>query len=104
MENCTEQLRHAFLRADSRYGMLADAAGILVGYSGGADSAALLALLHEMCAARGIYLAAMHVHHGIRGEEADRDAAFCAAECERLGVDFLLRRADIPAMARESGP
>jgi len=83
--------------------MLTGITGILVGYSGGADSAALLMLLHEMCTERGIYLAAMHVHHGIRGAEADRDAAFCAAECERLGVDFLLRRADIPAMARESG-
>jgi len=103
METCTEQLRLAFQSAVSRYHMLGSDTGILVGYSGGADSAALLSLLHGMCTERGIYLAAMHVHHGIRGEEADRDAAFCAAECERLGVDFLLRRADIPAMARESG-
>ena len=103
METCTEQLRLAFQSAVSRYHMLGSDTGILVGYSGGADSAALLSLLHGMCTERGIYLAAMHVHHGIRGAEADRDAAFCAAECERLGVDFLLRRADIPAMARESG-
>ncbi|MBR3439107.1 MAG: hypothetical protein IKH13_06370, partial [Clostridia bacterium] len=34
----------------------------------------------------GITLRAVHVHHGIRGAEADRDAAFCAALCERLGI------------------
>ena len=79
-----------------REGVPADAR-ILVALSGGADSVCLLLALHEL--ARPV--AAAHVHHGIRGAEADRDAAFCAALCERLCVPFRLLRTDIPALARE---
>src|SRR5882672_8015671 len=47
---------------------------ILVGTSGGIDSNVLL---HLLCALRdkgGPRVIATHVHHGIRGEEAERDA------------------------------
>ena len=103
MKPYTDRLHLAVSHADTRCAMLSGARGILVGYSGGADSAALLHILHGECEKRGLFLAAVHVHHGIRGAEADRDAAFCEAECARLGVEFHLRRADIPAMAKESG-
>ncbi len=85
------------------YGMLEGQSGVLVGYSGGADSTAMLHLLKPICDERGIYLHAMHIHHGIRGEEADRDARFCQEMCKKLGVDFTLVSADIPALAKESG-
>lgn len=83
--------------------MLEGATGVLVGYSGGADSTALLHLLKERCDTLGIYVHAMHIHHGIRGEEADRDAEFCQKTCAALGVDFSLVCADIPSLARECG-
>lgn len=91
------------LSALDKYSMLEGQSGILVGFSGGADSTALLHLLYEKCKTLGIYLCALHVHHGIRGAEADRDAKFCEEVCQRLGVDFTLVRADIPKMARENG-
>ena len=47
---------------------------VLLGLSGGRDSVALLHVLAE----RGVDLCACHVNHGIRGAEADADAAFCA--------------------------
>ena len=87
----------------SIYRMLDNQKGILVGYSGGADSTALLHIMKELCDERGLYLRALHVHHGIRGGEADRDAEFCRTVCEGLGIDFTLERADIPNLARESG-
>ena len=83
--------------------MLDGVGGVLVGFSGGADSSALLRTMHSLCQEKGIYLHALHVHHGIRGDEADRDAEFCRQECERMGVDFTLERADIPALAKQSG-
>ena len=52
---------------------------VLVAFSGGADSTLLLHLLHRA----GIRLYAVHVHHGIRGKEADRDLAFCSATCRQ---------------------
>ena len=66
-----------------------------VAFSGGADSVALL----SMMAGRGNVLA-VHVHHGIRGAEADRDAAFCRKTAEKLGVPFALIALDVPALAR----
>ncbi len=92
-----------FEAAVSQYGMTLGEKGILVGYSGGADSSVLLHLLSNYCKSRGIYLHAVHVNHGIRGEEAGRDAEFCSRECEKMSVDFTLCEADIPALAKKSG-
>ena len=50
---------------------------ILVGYSGGADSTALLHMLTRLRDLYGTPVYAAHIHHGIRGEEADRDEEFC---------------------------
>ncbi len=97
------QFYKSVLEAIDGYSMLEGERGVLVGYSGGADSSALLRLLKVICDERGIYLHAMHIHHGIRGEEADRDADFCERECKRLGVDFTAWRVDVPELARESG-
>ena len=50
---------------------------VIVGCSGGADS---VSLLHWLCQARQRYgladVVAAHVHHGLRGAQADKDAAF----------------------------
>ncbi len=72
---------------------------LLVGLSGGRDSVALLHALHEA----GTPLAACHLHHGIRGAEADEDAAFCAELCTHLGIPLQCERADVPALAGEWG-
>ncbi len=63
---------------------------ILVALSGGPDSVALLHLLRDP--ALGLDLHAVHVHHGVRGAEADEDAEFCRRLCTELGVPFHLRR------------
>ena len=59
---------------------------ILTALSGGSDSVALLALLHENLPALGCPVFAVHVHHHARGASADEDAAFCARLCADLGV------------------
>ncbi len=76
---------------------------VLVGLSGGADSVALTHLLARCAARDGFPLTALHVHHGIRGAEADRDAAFCAAFAKTLGVELVTVRVDVPALAEASG-
>lgn len=76
---------------------------VICGLSGGADSVFLLLCLKEYSEELGFPLRAVHVHHGIRGAEADRDAAFCAELCERLGVPLTVRRRKIPEEARAAG-
>ncbi len=63
---------------------------ILVALSGGPDSVALLHLLRHPDL--GLDLEAAHIHHGVRGAEADEDADFCARLCRTLGVRFHLVR------------
>ena len=88
---------------------LPDASAYLVALSGGADSRLLLELTvralleREPGEAVGQRILAVHLHHGIRGEEADRDEAFCRRLCEDLGVPLIVERADIPALAAEWG-
>lgn len=61
-----------------------------VGFSGGADSTALLAA----CAARGPgQVVAFHVHHGLQAA-ADDFERHCVAVCERLGVPLVVHRVD----------
>ena len=56
----------------------------LVALSGGADSVALLHVLHAL----DYSLEAVHCNFQLRGEEADRDEEFCRSLCEDLGVAF----------------
>ena len=64
---------------------------LLVALSGGADSVALLHMLHTWHQGP-VY--ACHVHHGIRGVEADTDAEFCVALCKALAVPLEVHYAD----------
>lgn len=73
---------------------------VLVALSGGSDSVALLHLL--IGAGLALDLEAAHVHHGVRGDEADRDAEFCKALCAKLKVPFHLLRIE-PRAPLDSG-
>lgn len=83
--------------------MFAPGDTVAVGVSGGADSMCLLALLRDCAEALDIRLTAVHVNHGIRGEEADADEAFVKAYCEEKGIAFVSRRVDVPALAARTG-
>jgi tRNA(Ile)-lysidine synthase len=72
---------------------------VAVGLSGGADSVALLRLLAARSAELGLVLDAAHLHHGLRGAEADGDLAFCRDLAGRLGVPFHEARVDTAAAA-----
>lgn len=76
---------------------------VVLGLSGGADSVCLLYVLKELSKEYGYGITAIHVHHGIRGAEADRDADFCLKLCQRLGVEAIVRYADIPSIIRKTG-
>ena len=83
--------------------LLKNGDSVLVALSGGADSVALLHVLNSLKEEWNITLFAAHFHHGVRGEEADRDEHFCKALCERYGIPFFCEKADVPSIARESG-
>lgn len=82
-------------------GLLAEGDHVIVGLSGGADSVCLLYCLLSLREVLGITVSAVHVHHGIRGEEADRDANFCSRLCMHEKIPFRLLHADVPEEARK---
>ena len=58
---------------------------VLVGFSGGLDSTALLHLLAHDADTRSAGLRAIHVHHGLHAD-ADAWSAHCARVCSSLSV------------------
>jgi len=73
---------------------------LAVGLSGGADSVALLRALAARSRELGLVLHAAHLHHGLRGEEADGDLEFARALAACLGVAFHEARVDTEAEAQ----
>lgn len=76
---------------------------ILIGLSGGADSAALAHILKRLSAKYGFKVYAAHVNHGLRGSDADSDEEFSKRFSEELGIGFFSLRADVRAYAKERG-
>ena len=71
------------------HGMVVDGDVVLAGVSGGGDSMAMLEMLKRYQAEAAFSLCAVHVHHGIRGEEADRDERVVRETCEKWTIPFL---------------
>jgi len=74
--------------------------------SGGADSTALLLALLEANAEKeslGVILTAIHVHHGLRGEEANADESFVRQLCTQHGIPLTVDHVDTPARQQAEG-
>ena len=76
---------------------------ICVALSGGADSVCLLHSFKSCAEEYNISLSAIHIEHGIRGEESLRDLAFCENLCKEWAVPLKIVRADIPALSKKTG-
>src|SRR5271157_287 len=75
---------------------------LAVGLSGGADSVALVCALAERSGELGLVLHAAHLHHGLRGAEADADLEFARGLAAELGLPFHEARVDTAAEARQN--
>ena len=84
-------------------GMLHRGDTVLVAFSGGPDSVCLLSVLVSLKRVLGIGLYAMHVHHGLRGAEADRDEAFCRELARKMEVPFECVHVDVRRLVHEKG-
>ncbi|HXF92274.1 MAG TPA: tRNA lysidine(34) synthetase TilS [Nitrospiraceae bacterium] len=79
-----------------RKGLFEPGHRLLVAVSGGPDSVALLALLHELAPSWKLALSAAHFNYGLRGQESDEDAEFVADLCRRWRIELIARRLTIP--------
>ena len=76
--------------------MLDKSKPVLVGLSGGADSVALLDVLHEA----GYMCIAAHCNFHLRGEESNRDEAFVRQLCSQMDVPLVVTSFDTLTYAR----
>lgn len=76
---------------------------VVLGVSGGADSVCMMELFAAIREAWQLELLVVHVHHGLRGAEADRDASFVQAEAEKLGIDCVVEQRAVRSLAAERG-
>lgn len=77
-------------------------AHLVAGFSGGADSTALLLSLAYLAPKLGCTLSAAHLDHGLR-PSSGREAALCRELCKALGITCHSGKASIPALAGSSG-
>ena len=79
--------------------LLADGDHVIIGLSGGADSVCLLLVLKALQPIYHLTITAVHVHHGIRGESAERDLRFSKELCETNNVEFVAAYRNVPSIA-----
>ena len=72
-----------------------------VGFSGGADSTALLQALHESRDRVGVPIHAIHFHHGLQ-QDADEWQQHCSAFCQERDIPLLSLRLEISRDGRRS--
>ncbi len=74
-----------------------------VAVSGGADSVALLQLLHRLRDELGVTLKVVHFNHVLRGAESEADVVFVSQLADALELEFLAAREDVRAEATRQG-
>lgn len=84
-----------------QYGMLSPQDHVVVGFSGGADSTALLFLLWEMQEELEITVSACHVNHHLRGSESQRDEDFARNFCAERNIPLAVLQLDAAKGAQQ---
>lgn len=76
---------------------------LIIGLSGGMDSMCLVDIFLKLKSEFDYNLYALHVNHGIRGIEADRDQKFVAKYCKDVGIKLFVKRVDAVSFSKDNG-
>jgi len=86
----------AFIR---EHRMLREGQRLIVAVSGGPDSMVLLHMLQYLAPRYHLNIHVAHLHHGLRGRDADRDELFVRNYCKEHRLPFVAERVDVRALA-----
>ncbi len=76
----------------------------MIAFSGGADSTALALAAVELHKSDAYHdFVAVHVEHGLRGDEGLRDMEFAKRFCQDRALSCQVKRVDVPARVRLTG-
>ncbi|MBW2599747.1 MAG: tRNA lysidine(34) synthetase TilS [Deltaproteobacteria bacterium] len=90
-------------KAIEKHSMLNPGDRVGVAVSGGADSVALLYELSMLADEYDLALFILHLNHGIRGEESDRDESFVIELAGSMGIPVDSEKVSIPELREKSG-
>lgn len=79
--------------------MLARNCAVIAGVSGGNDSMTMLHLLRRLREIWHFHLRVVHVNHGLRGAEADRDQRMVETVCTKWNIPCSVYRYDVPELS-----
>lgn len=82
--------------------IVAESDVIIIGLSGGKDSMCLLDVMLTLSEIVGFKVYALHINHGIRGEEADRDLNFVLNYCEENRIECYYKKVDVIKYVEDS--
>ena len=93
------------VEADIRlHHMLVAGESVLVAVSGGPDSVALLSVLLALSPSWSLSLRVVHFNHGIRGREAEQDAAFVKDLCDQIQLSVSIMNLNLKdSVAKKRG-
>lgn len=95
-------MNNKFIRTVEKYNMLKNGDSVIVALSGGADSVALLDNFNSIKEKYNLALYAVHINHGLRGEESQRDENFCKTLCEKYGIKLFVRHENVAELAKKN--
>ena len=84
-------------------GIIKDRDVLLVALSGGMDSMCLIDAFYKLQSEVNYKLMAIHVHHGIRGKEADRDLSFVSDYCKSMGIKLITENVNAVKLSKDEG-
>ena len=97
------KIEDIFHNTINEYGMIQSGDGIVVGFSGGPDSTALVHLLYRFKEHYNIRLVCAHLNHKFRPGDAEEDAKYVQAFCRERGIRCIVECEDVPRMAAREG-
>ncbi|MFA6431347.1 MAG: tRNA lysidine(34) synthetase TilS [Candidatus Margulisiibacteriota bacterium] len=94
-------LRNKFLETIKEYKMIEPGDSILVAFSGGPDSLALLYLLNSIKEEYKLSLHIAHLNHMLRKQDAELDARFVETIASKLSIPFTIKAVDVNEVAKK---
>ncbi|MEO0091446.1 MAG: tRNA lysidine(34) synthetase TilS [candidate division WOR-3 bacterium] len=85
-----------------KHAMISPKDKVLVGFSGGPDSMALLYSLNRLKDLLNIRLYAMHINHQLRPKSADEDEKFCHQVCKTLSIPIKTCKINVRKYAQKN--
>ena len=99
-----QRVREQVKSTIKRYNMINAGDSVVVGLSGGPDSVCLIHSLATLSDDLGIkQITAVHINHGLRGEDSDGDEDYAKQLASEIGAEFRSYRVDVNSYAKDTG-